>query len=84
MPLPASLPDLECRFAVPYYVGVGIRRLFGSRAAAPRPAVAAASRWVSMLGLRGDPLPMWAANLRLLRHPGGLVRPYLRALRQTG
>lgn len=85
MPLPTSLPALECRFAVPYYIGVGIRRLFGPRSGGDaRPATAGAARWVSMLGLRGDPLPMWAANLRLLRHPGGLVRPYLRALRQAG
>jgi hypothetical protein len=36
---------------------------------------------VLMLGDWQDPVPTLLANLRLLRHPGSLVRPYIRAAR---
>ncbi len=82
-PLPDNYPQMECRFVIPYLVGRTIRRLSGPRGVGHGPAdVDVATPWVSMLGLRSDPLPMLIANLRLLRHPGSLVRPYLAALRQ--
>ena len=72
---------LECRFVIPYYFGRAVDRILGPSVtgAAPGPAK---TRWVSMLGHRSDPLPMLIANLRLLRllpHPGGLLRPYIKA-----
>lgn len=72
---------LECRFVIPYYFGRAVDRILGPPAAGPAVAPAK-TRWVSMLGHRSDPLPMLIANLRLLRllpHPGGLLRPYIKA-----
>jgi hypothetical protein len=50
------------------------------------PASTEVSRsWISMLGHRSDPLPMLIANIRLLRllpHPGGLLRPFFASARR--
>jgi D-aspartate ligase len=76
-----SKANVECRFLVPYYFNQAIRRLL--RVSSPPPeseAMSTPGRWVSMLGHRSDPLPMVLANLRLLRllpHPGGIVRPFV-------
>ena len=72
---------LECRFVVPYYFGRAVDWILGP----PMPGTAVApakTPWVSMLGHRSDPFPMLIANLRLLTllpHPGGLLRPYIKA-----
>jgi hypothetical protein len=72
---------LECRFVVPYCFAHGVRALFGPRATVESGDRApSGTPWISMVGNRGDPLPMLLAQLRLLRlllHPNGLVRPYL-------
>lgn len=76
---------LECRFVVPYYFGKAIFHMLGPDSRQQR-GNAARSKWVSMLGDRTDPVPMLLANLRLLRllpHPGGLVRPYVAAARHA-
>ncbi len=86
---PSDLPfsELDCRFVVPYYFGQFINRLFHPvRARTASSSSARETPWVSMLGHRGDPLPMLLANLRLLKllpHPGGLIRPYLAAAWQA-
>ncbi|MEJ1963990.1 MAG: hypothetical protein WDO56_21590 [Gammaproteobacteria bacterium] len=78
--LPGRRPVVEARLLIPYWLGRTIARVF-SLGVANGAALEqdAASRTVSMLGQWSDPLPMLMSNLRLLRHPGGLVRPYLRA-----
>jgi predicted ATP-grasp superfamily ATP-dependent carboligase len=83
--VPRSYPPHESRFVIPYYFARGIRGLLGPRDGAAR-ADGPETPWVTMLGHRSDPLPMLLANLRLLRllpHPGGLVRPYLAAARHA-
>lgn len=78
---------LECRFVIPYYISRAIRRLF--RLAQPHPpsdTTRSHTPWVSMLGHRGDPVPMLLAHVRLLHllpHPHGLLRPYLSAAWRT-
>ncbi len=81
---PASHPMLEARFSIPHAVGRGILRLFGRR-------FPAGPRWrhgrvphrvLPMLGHWSDPLPLLVSNARLLRHPGGLMRPFVTAARQ--
>jgi hypothetical protein len=39
--------------------------------------------WVSMTGQWHDPVPKLAALFALLRHPGGLIRPYWRMHQQN-
>ena len=83
--VPTEHPPLDCRFVVPYYMARGIRKLLGPRSSPPAPDASidiASVPWISMLGDRCDPLPMVLANLRLLRllpHPGGLLRPFVAA-----
>jgi predicted ATP-grasp superfamily ATP-dependent carboligase len=83
LPMPKERFGLECRFVVPYYFDRAIHNLFGPRS---HPANAGVSKsWISMLGHRNDPLPMLLANARLLRllpHPGGLLRPFFAAARR--
>jgi D-aspartate ligase len=84
LPMPKERFALECRFVVPYYFDRAIHKLFGPRVANSHPTEVSKS-WISMLGHRNDPLPMFLANARLLRllpHPGGLVRPFLSAARR--
>jgi D-aspartate ligase len=73
--------QLECRFVVPYYFGRAIRALLGPRRSAARPDRSnRKTPWISMVGHRGDPVPMLLAQLRMLRllpHRGGLLRPYI-------
>ena len=87
--LNAPHPVVECRLPIPYTVGRCVNALFGLEApvgmqAGATAAKAAAStvsvaKPIPMLGHWIDPLPLLLANLRQLRHPGGLVRPYIRA-----
>ncbi len=76
-----SMPALEARYTVPYYFAHGIRGILGPRAAADETgATAGRGPWVSMVGHRGDPIPMLLAHMKLFRllpHRGGLVRPFL-------
>lgn len=55
-------------FALGPYRGTELRDYFG---ALRRPSVSAFGSW-------RDPLPKLLSTLRLLRHPGGLVRPFVR------
>ena len=77
----ASRPILEARFSIPHAVGRAILRLFGRRfPAGPRTRHGRAPRSVlSMLGHWSDPIPLLVSNARLLRHPGGLMRPFIAA-----
>jgi D-aspartate ligase len=81
----ASRPILEARFSIPHAVGRGILRLFGRRfPTGPRTGRGGAPRSVlSMLGHWSDPIPLLVSNARLLRHPGGLMRPFMAAARQA-
>ncbi|MFL6600312.1 MAG: hypothetical protein ACJ8R9_03195 [Steroidobacteraceae bacterium] len=75
-----SPPVIECRLPIPYTISRFINTLFGSRSADDTgPMHRTAKRIIPMLGQWRDPLPMLLANLRQLRHPGSLVRPYLAA-----
>lgn len=86
LPVPRERFPLECRFVVPYYFDRAIHRLFGPSLPSSHSASTGVSKsWISMLGHRNDPLPMLLANARLLRllpHPGGLLRPFLAAARR--
>jgi hypothetical protein len=79
----SSHSPVECRFLVPYCFGRAIGRLFGrTRSVSASGEQMLGKRWISMLGHPSDPVPMLLAHVRLLRllpHPGGLVRPYLAA-----
>ena len=82
-PLPAAPPTvaqpqaIECRLPIPYTLGRCINALFGVSAAEsdPRPR----TKVIPMSGHWNDPIPLLVATLRQLRHPGSLIRPYIRA-----
>jgi predicted ATP-grasp superfamily ATP-dependent carboligase len=80
---PRPIPALDCRFVVPYYFGQTISKMLQPSGRQETSAAdAAETPWVSMLGHRSDPLPMFLANMQLLRllpHRGGLLRPYFGA-----
>jgi hypothetical protein len=75
---------LEARFSIPHAVGRGILRLFGRRfPAGPRRRHGSVpSSVLPMLGHWSDPLPLLVSNARLLRHPRGLMRPFVALARQ--
>jgi hypothetical protein len=79
-PAPATRPIVESRLLIPYFIGRCVGALFRAGGEedqdTPLPISSAS---VSMLGDWSDPVPMLLSNLRLLRHPGSLVRPYVRA-----
>jgi hypothetical protein len=79
-----SQPVVEARFSIPHAMGRGILRLFGRRfPAGPRSSHGSVPRSVlPMLGHWADPLPLLVSNARLLRHPGGLMRPFVAAARR--
>jgi D-aspartate ligase len=73
-------PVIECRLPIPYTINRCINALFGVRSADEiEPDTMTATRVIPMLGQWSDPLPLLLANLRQLRHPGSLVRPYAAA-----
>jgi hypothetical protein len=80
-PVPAVQPIIESRLLIPYCIGRCVSALFRARGdkdpdGTPQPIPSAS---VSMLGNWSDPVPKLLSHLRLLRHPGGLVKPYVRA-----
>lgn len=73
-------PVIECRLPIPYTISRCINALFGVRSADEIEADAVnAARVIPMLGQWSDPVPLLLANLRQLRHPGSLIRPYVAA-----
>jgi hypothetical protein len=80
-PLMAAPPKgIECRLPIPYTISRFINALLGVRSAdESEPGAVTATRVIPMLGHWDDPLPMLLANLRQLRHPGSLIRPYIAA-----
>jgi D-aspartate ligase len=71
---------IECRLPIPYTISRCINALFGVRSAdETEPGAVKATKVIPMLGHWNDPLPMLLANLKQLRHPGSLVRPYIAA-----
>lgn len=82
--IPPSQRLLEARFSIPHAVGRGILRLFGRRfPAGPRRRHGGVpSSVLPMLGHWADPLPLLLSNARLLRHPRGLMRPFVALARQ--
>lgn len=87
LPVPKERFAMESRFVVPYYFDRAIQKLFGPSFPNSHSEVGRASKsWISMLGHRNDPLPMILANIRLLKllpHPGGLLRPFFAAARRA-
>lgn len=79
---PASQPILEARFSIPDAVGRGVLRLLGRSSPAGPRLDGVPQRVLPMLGHWSDPLPLLLSNARLLRHPGGLMRPFVKSLRQ--
>ena len=79
----ARRPVVECRLPIPYTISRCINALLGVRAPAdaadPATDASAGAHVVPMLGHWNDPLPLIIANMRQLRHPGSLVRPYIKA-----
>jgi biotin carboxylase len=81
-PLPAAPPRVaqpqpfECRLPIPYTLGRWINALFGVPAAEHDPGPR--TRVIPMSGHWSDPIPLLLATLRQLRHPGSLIRPYIR------
>ncbi|HWE25801.1 MAG TPA: hypothetical protein VG496_17815 [Myxococcales bacterium] len=66
--------DLAWRHGVPYAVQRTVRRLRGAPRGGAQPLEA-----VDVIHDRADPLPSLPFVATMLRHPGGLVRPFLRA-----
>ncbi len=81
-PLPAVPPRIaqpqaiECRLPIPYTLERCVNALFGVSATEHDPGPRA--RVIPMSGHWSDPIPLLVANLRKLRHPGSLIRPYIR------
>lgn len=79
----ASLPKrrpTRWRMGIPYYAGAAVRAVRGPGRVASfssalsslrRPGVGSVHAWA-------DPIPGLALGLGILRHPGGLIRPFLR------
>jgi hypothetical protein len=81
--LRTSSPLIEARFSIPHAVGRAVQLLFGrDYPAAPRKRNGSAPRSMPMLGDWSDPLPLLVSNVRLLRHPGALMRPFVAVARQ--
>jgi len=80
-PIPETRPIMESRLLIPYSINRVVGALLSARRgkAAEEETHPAAEASVSMLGNWSDPLPMLLSNLSLLRHPGSLLRPYVRA-----
>jgi D-aspartate ligase len=82
-PLPAAPPAvarpraIECRLPIPHALGSWINTLFGVSASEPEPGPR--RRVIPMSGHWSDPVPLLLATLKQLRHPGSLVRPYIKA-----
>ena len=76
-------PDLLWLNAIPYHVGqlVGLLRGPHRRARLRTYSRSLAHRHVDIVHDAGDPLASLLFDLRMLRHPGGLVRPFLQAPR---
>jgi len=72
------LPVMHCRQSLPFYVSRLVMLLSGPNRLQKMRGFwnELGSPWVSMNGQWRDPVPKLLALLRLLRHPGGLVRPY--------
>ena len=72
---------LECRLPVPYLISRCVNAVFGIRSPQEYEATYQEPKGkpIPMLGDWHDPVPALLANLRLLRHPGSLLRPYVRA-----
>jgi D-aspartate ligase len=72
---------LECRLPLPHLISRCVNAVFGIRS--PRELEATyqepKGKPILMLGDWHDPLPTLLANLKLLRHPGSLVKPYVHA-----
>jgi predicted ATP-grasp superfamily ATP-dependent carboligase len=77
---PATLPALEGRQALPYYVSRLVGLLTGPdrRAKFLQFCCELRTPWVSMTGQWRDPVPKLAGLFAMLRHPGSLIRPYWR------
>jgi D-aspartate ligase len=71
---------IECRLPVPYTIGRCVNALFGLRSGdEDEKRAGERTRIIPMAGHWNDPLPMILAGLRQFRHPGSLIRPYIRA-----
>jgi hypothetical protein len=79
-PQRAVRPVIESRLLVPHLIGRCVGWLCGAEP--DEPARPRAQAQIPMLGHWCDPVPLLLSNLRLLRHPGGLIRPYIRAARR--
>src|SRR5205823_6240339 len=84
-PLPTATPVvptalLEWRLPVPFHIGHWVALVLGPhRGRQLRDYVGALTRpSISAFGSWRDPLPKLVSMLRPLRHPGGLVRPFVR------
>jgi hypothetical protein len=81
---PAAVrPVMEARLVIPHAISRIVGTLFGLR---PEDSFTPSGREephaaISMLGHWADPVPMLMSNLSSLRHPGGLIRPYIAAAR---
>jgi len=73
-------PIMAARLALPALIGgcIGLLRRDGHRDTAARQEDSRPVRSISMLGHLDDPLPMLIGHWHQLRHPGSLIRPYLR------
>jgi hypothetical protein len=69
--LPAETEPLEARHTLLYF----LKRAADLRVRGTgRPQDAAATKWISIMGHPGDPVPMLIGYLSLLRHPRSLIR----------
>lgn len=72
-------PVVEARLTIPHVIGRAIAWVCGEGGRTAGKGWVRPVKRVPMLGSWHDPLPLVVGNLRLLRHPGSLCRPYLRA-----
>ncbi len=80
---PATRPPQEWRMGTPYYAGIGVRMALGpDRASAIRQLAGSLVKpSAGAMHLWNDPGPGLALSAWILRHPGGLIRPHVRAAR---
>lgn len=79
-PQPTALNDVRWLHSIPYHVGALIGMARGPKRAERLMAYMDGMRGntVDIINDRGDPLPSLAHTAYMFRHPGGLIKPFLK------
>lgn len=83
-PVGDAATDVRWVHSIPYHVGhlVGLLRGPQRRTRLRRWAGGLRGAWVDVVNDAADPLPSVAFTARMLRHPGGLLRPFFETSRR--